>query len=185
MRAFWIAGALLFAGGVLGCSKTRNDSEEARKRNELVWAVALDAGSARALGVSSRPDILFEEGFSLISYDPPDDFHNHAFRWMGQNGHLRVRAHGPKPMKVGVFGWVNEKVIRAKPVMSLLVNGKLIATTGAVEDGHFQLEAVVDPELMPTSWNDVNVTASAVGFHWADPPNLRVIVVYRFDWHEA
>lgn len=173
---------------LVACGKPKSDpklEQEIRERDDFARAVVVDAGASRALKVASRTDALFEEGFSAISYDPPDDWHNHAFRWMGQNGHVRLKMHGDRTMKIKLGGWVNEKVIRAKPVISAYIDGQFIGTTGAVESGHFFLEADVPSALARgKDWVDLNITSNAVAYHWGDPPDLKVIVFYNLEWYE-
>ena len=80
---------------------------ESAQREAFVRS-ALDAGGAsRALGVASTYDIQFEEGFSILSYeldskDGHASFTNHAFRWMGQHAHVRLKSHGARPMRLTV-----------------------------------------------------------------------------------
>jgi hypothetical protein len=169
-----------------GCSRASADISETRTREAAGRAFAIDAGADRMIKVASRADVMFELGFSMISYDPPDDFHNHAFRWMGKNGHVRLHAHGDKNMRLMVGGWVNEKVIRSKPVISLYLDGMLVGTTGAIEGGHWRVERILTPDwFRGREWLNLNVLCNAIAWHWSDPPKLNVIVLYDFEWTEA
>ncbi len=170
------------------CAKANVSADMQREvdaREQLGRAVAVDAGASRALAVASRADVLFEEGFSNVEYDPPDDFRHHAFRWMGQRGHVRLKSHERRPMRLSVKGWLNEKVIRAKAVVTLYINGRRLGSSGAVEDGHWSLETVVPSSSQRTDgWLDLVVTVSAVAFHWSDAPTLRVVVVTGLEWRD-
>jgi hypothetical protein len=171
-----------------GCSRSDGADPHAAEiatREAFAKRALEDAHAGRALGVSSTSEIQFEEGFSILSYDPPDDFHNHAFRWMGQNAHIRLKSHGKRAMKLVVVGWTNEKVIRAKPVMNLFIDGQFIATTNEIRDGHYWIETVVPEWVFRRPWVDLIIRTNAVGFHWGDPPELKVALVYRFGWTEA
>ena len=58
-----------------GCT-SRDRSEVAREiadRERYAAAMLVDAGALSALHVSSSSNVRFEEGFSLIQFDPPDD----------------------------------------------------------------------------------------------------------------
>ncbi len=189
MKSALLGGAVLAAASLVwGCSSGRRKAEvkaETLAREAYAHAVAVDAGAGRMLPVASRTDVLFEEGFSNLSYDPPQDFRNSGFRWMGQRGHIRVRSHGDRPMRLKTFGWLHEKVIRAKGVVTIYVDGIRIADTGAVEKETWVLETVIPTDLLRgKEWLDVIITASAVSFHWAEPPALAVVALNSFEWTE-
>lgn len=171
------------------CAKERSPAvrEEVARRDAYAHALAVDAGIESSWRVSSRTEILFQEGFSLIEHDPPGDFRNNGFRWMGPRGRIRVKSHGDRPMRLRLHGWAHEKEIKARPVISVYVDGRLVADTGAVpEDGLWGIDVVVPAELLrDRDWVDVSIRASAVAYHWAEPPDLRVIVLGGVFWEEA
>src|SRR5262249_15937214 len=145
---------------------------------------AEDAGRAR--GVSSGSDVVFEEDFSKVLYDPPTSFRNHAFRWMGKNAHARLKSHGNRPMRMRALGWVDTKVLRTEPFLSAYVGGQHVFSTGPLEQGHFAVDVVVRAELLQTQqWVDLNLVLSSVAFHWAEPPQLTLAVLYEFHWEEV
>lgn len=187
MRRSFVIGLLLAGACALSCSANEPApvQVEIDARERFARAVALDAGSGRSLNVGSRADVLFEEGFSLVSYDPPDDFHNHAFRWMGPRGHLRLRSRGTHPMALEIVGYLNEKVIRSKAVVTAYLDGVPVAVAMAGEGGGWSINMVVPSErIRSTGWMDLFLTVSAVGFFWAEPPDLRVVVVSTVAWTE-
>jgi len=148
-------------------------------------AALADAGADRTFHVASNPDVQFEDGFSGITYDPPEDFHNHAFRWVGQNGHVHLRTHGDKAMHLIASGWINEKVIRSRPVVSAYLDGFFLGTSIPDDEGHWMVDTVVPSKFLRRSWVDLSIRTSAVAFHWAEPPELKVVVLYGFSWFEA
>ena len=154
-------------------------------RDGFAKAAAIDGGAGRALNVGSRSDVLFEDGFSLVSYDPPDDFRNHAFRWMGARGHVRLKSHGDTTMELELYGYLNEKVIRSKPAITIYVDGVRLFDTHVEEDGSWIIKTKIPAEwARNTRWMDLIITVSAVGFFWAEPPELRVVVVNKVRWAE-
>jgi hypothetical protein len=189
MRRFLSALVILAVAPIAACAKERPPAvrEEAARREALAHALAVDAGAASSWGVSSRSEVLFQEGFSIIEHDPPGSFRNPGFRWMGPRGRVRVKSHGDRPMRLRLHGWAHEKEIKARPVISVYVDGRLVADTGAVpEDGLWGIDTVVPAELLrDRAWVDVSIRASAVAYHWAEPPDLRVIVLGGFFWEEA
>lgn len=184
-RGGWL---LMVIVSPLGCSNVDSRSRVAREmevREAVGRAAAVDAGAGRSLLVASREDVRFEAGFSVVEYDPPDDFRNHAFRWMGQRGSVRLRGHRSAAMRLTVNGWLNEKVIRSKGVITSYLNGWRLATTGAVENGHWFIATTVPVELTQKSeWLDLTMEVSAVAYHWSDVPALRVVVVTKLLWEE-
>ena len=42
----------------------------------------------------------------------------------------------------------------------------------------------VRPEDLPREWVDLNIRLSSISWHWADPPDLMLALVYRFEWTE-
>lgn len=190
--------ALTFAALSSGCSRSDKlapYASEIAEREAFAKNVLVDAGASRALGVSSTAEIQFDEGFGILSFDPPGDLlpdggiaphlFNHAFRWMGQNATARLKTRGGKAMKLLVAGWAHHGVIQAKPVISAYIDGHYIDSVGPIEAGHYWLETVVPPSVMRREWVDLTLRTNAVGFHWSDVPELNVLNVYRFEWTEA
>ncbi len=185
-----ITATALALATCLGCS--RGDpgapvdpyADETARREAFIKHSMLEADAGRALGMSSTAEIQYEEGLSLLSYDPPDDFHAHAFRWMGQRAHIRLKTRGRRTMKIVMGGWIHEKVIRTHPVMSLYIDNELMKTSKPIDREHFEIEAIIPDWSMRRPWVDLQIRTSAVGFHWGDPPELRVIVLYKFEWSE-
>jgi hypothetical protein len=79
---------------------------------------------------------------------------------------------------------VNEKVIRAKPTMTLFLDGIRFYTVPAISD-HYLVDAIIPAKQLNREWVDLNIRLSAVAFHWSDPPTLMVALVYAFDWSEV
>lgn len=194
MRA--LLSALVAILIVSGCAKSkRNESMEREVAARTAYArqAAVENDAGRMLKVSSNEDAIFEEGFGAVQFDPPDDFHAHAFRYMSRISHVLLRTHPRlfggqlEPMRLRAMGWVNEKVVKTHPVISSYVDGILIGTTGIIDDnGHWRLDAVLNPDLFRgREWVNLVLECNAVGFHWSDAPALQVIVLYEFDWQAA
>ncbi|HVJ92073.1 MAG TPA: hypothetical protein VM580_19865 [Labilithrix sp.] len=182
--------AIAPALALLGCEKKPIPEEiatEIARREALAKRVLLEADAGRALGMSSRSDVVFEDGFSRLLFDPPDDYHNHAFRWMGTSSHARLRTHGDRRMKLRAVGWVDEKVLRTHPVLTAYIDGRVLGIpVPPIDNGFYWFEAEVPPDMLAgKEWVDLNMVLSSVAFHWHDPPNLAVAVVFRFDWEEV
>jgi hypothetical protein len=177
----------------VGCSRTKADpyAEEVRGREAFTKKTLFEADAGRALNVASTSEVQFDEGFGLLSYEKDrDDGHpsitNHAFRWMGQNAHIRLKTHGSHPMKLIMAGWVNRKVVQTSPVIDLYIDGIYVGSCNPVgESGHYWIETTVPDWALRRPWVNLVARVNAVGFHWEDPPRLMVVNVYRFSWTEA
>jgi hypothetical protein len=188
-----LAAAPLALAVGLGCSRSNVDphADEVREREAFAKQKVLEVDAGRALGVSSSSEIQFDEGFGILSYetDPGDghpSFWNHAFRWMGQNAHVRLKTRGSKPMKLLMVGWVHRKVVGTQPVLDIFVDGAYLGSSDPIGgEGHYWLEKTIPAWALRRPWVDLVVRVTAVGFHWSDPPDLKVINVYRFGWTEA
>src|SRR5579883_360641 len=83
-----------------GCSRKRTPLPEEQRRDAFVKEIVAREGTQAAYGVSSRPDLRFDWGFSVIEYDAaatararglsvdkPDEhpkvaIRSRAFRWV-------------------------------------------------------------------------------------------------------
>jgi hypothetical protein len=169
------------------CTKANDDDAKAEiaARAEYAKRMLIEEDAGRLLGVASSPDIMFEEGFSRVSYNPPDHWREHAFRWLGQNAHVRLRSHPGRAMRLHVQGWVNEEIVRTKAQISVFLDGEFLRAEGPFDNGHYWIEVDVPPSMLKRPWVDLNLRLNAVGFHWSDPPLLMVANVYNFSWTEV
>lgn len=185
MKGSRVAFALLLAAS---CAKPPRDEkleEEVKTREAYGRATVYAADAGRMLNVASTSKVIFAEDFSQILYDPPDTFRAHAFRWMGKQGHVRLRNEG-KPMKLVARGWIHEKMIKTWPVIDAYIDGAYVATSNAVEREHWNIETIVKPDLMQgREWVDLTLACNAIAFHWGEPPVLKVVVLYELSWTEA
>lgn len=177
---------------MLGCSKGNADPHAAERVEREAFAKRMleETDAGRAWRISSTHEVQFEEGFSPILYDPgkasgAGAIRDHAFRWMGQSAHVRLKTNGERPMRLHIVGWVNEDVIKAKPVMNLYVDGFLVEAGKPIEQGHFRIDIVVPAWALRRPWVNLVIRTNAVGYHWSDPPELSVANVSRFEWTEV
>jgi hypothetical protein len=187
-----VTGAL-FAVSHVGCSKRVEDpaiAEEVARREAFARKLltTADGGNAPALRVTSSSDVHFEEGFSTIVFDPPDNAFNHAFRWMGKRGHVRLRPKPGRAMHLRVGGWMNEKFLHERGHMTAYIDGQSILPLPVPTDekGIYVVDTIVEPGVFHgREWVDLEVVPSSVAFHWSDPPELKMIVVFDFVWKPA
>ena len=161
-------------------------ADERARRDQFVRTTAEREGATGSLRLTSSANVRFETGFSIIQYDPPGDYHNHAFRYLGQHSVVRLRTRGAKPMKLEIHGWVNCKLIRSKPSLAAYVDGRAISDVAVGDDGLFMLGGVIGPDVTAGKpWVDLTIDISSVGWHWGDPPTLMVALISDLDWAEA
>lgn len=193
-RRYFVASlfALWIPLVVGACSRKRTmPSAEALARERYAATMFEDIDAGRAWGVSSKADVQFDEGFSTVMFDPPNQdprpaFYNHAFRWIGQHAHARLRVHEQKKMKITVGGWTNEFVLRTHPVVELFIDGFFLAASGVLgTNGLYYIEQEVPEWMLRREWVDLVIKTNSVAFHWADPPNLQSVLVYRLGWSEV
>lgn len=186
-RAFAAVGSVALVGALLGACRQRHDEQldrELAEREAYAKRILLENDAGRLLGVSSTSEIVFEEGFGPVTYLPPDSFRNHASRWIGQNAHVRLKAHPGKAMRIHVQGWLNEGVLRTRPQLSFFLDGVLLASRGPLEGAHYWIDVDVPADAQRRPWLDLNIRVNAVGYHWSDPPQLTVADIYNFGWTE-
>jgi hypothetical protein len=186
------ASLMLAPTALLACKKHQSEEmkQESILRDELKAKYLGEVDASRAVGVSSRWDVNFEDGFGKILYDPKEDFRNHAFRWMGPNSHMRIRRHGDKRMAIKVSGWIHLKMVRTFPVLTVFINGQPIGFTEPITDktdGHYVLTAQIDDVglFQGQEWADLNLVLNGAQYHWLDPPLLNIAIVYKFEYDEV
>jgi hypothetical protein len=185
--------SVIAAAGLLGllplsaCGRPRTDDvgeEVARRERFARNLLVVDGGPAPALRVGSSTEVHFEEGFTPVQFDPVDDAKGHAFRWMGKRGHVRVHTQGNEPMHLRIAGWMNEKGLHMRPTAMAFIDGQGVGyPVPADENGIFVIDFTVEPSLFHGKrWVDLDIVPSSVAYHWADPPELKMVVVFDFVW---
>ncbi|MCL2779835.1 MAG: hypothetical protein FWD73_17730 [Polyangiaceae bacterium] len=170
----------------LGCSQKPDVSEEIRLREEYAALEAKRAGATEAYRLQSTSEVIFADGFSNIEFDPPGDFRNHAFRYIGQGAHARLRSHGDKPMFLHIFGWLNRKLMQTRPFVSATIDGQYIGQQMQIgDDGLFWIDAVLSPQMLKHSdWVDLHIVLSSVQFYALEVPALKIGVLLDLVWSE-
>jgi hypothetical protein len=188
---FALCMGLSALSSLVGCAKGPSEAEtneEISRREKYVKSLlVVDGGPAPATRVGSTTEVHFEEGFTGVQFDPPDDARSHAFRWMGQRGHVRVRTRGRQPMHLRVAGWLHEKVLHQRGTVAAYLNGQITGPAFPTDEkGIFVIDETLDPALFhDEEWVDLHIMPSSVVFHWADPPDLKVVVIFDFQWEPA
>jgi hypothetical protein len=168
-------------------------ADEIARREAFADALLADAG-ANAGKIRSSEEVRFEDGFSPIQLEPYEKFDGHAYRWIGKRAHLRLRTK-QEPMELRVVGWVNLQVVHTRPNVKVYIEGMYRWRGGwpredrprpvVVDDkGFFVAEIPFLPGWAPPdkTWIDATIEVSSVGFHWLEPPELRVAHVFELEW---
>lgn len=180
-----VLGALPFVLG--GCSKKEPSAEVAREmaqREAFAHELVIDAGASRAWFMSSRSDVLFEEGFSALTFDPDRDMKGHPFRWMGANNHVRLKGHGGHAMRLFVHGWTDYNAIKTHPIVSIYIDGRHFGSVQVTEDNLWGITTIVPADVLTRPWVDLTISLSSIAFHWLDAPYLKVAVLNGLEWTE-
>jgi hypothetical protein len=184
MRSFAVLG-LCASALATSCRDKPVDpavTAEIAARGEFAKRLLLEEDAGTLLGISSSPDIMFEEGFSQILYDPQRQWRAHPFRWIGQNAHVRLRPHPGKAMRLHIQGWASANELRTKPQVALYIDGERLKLDEPVEHEHFWIDVDVPPQMLRREWVDLNIRLNTVAWHWDDPPMLAVANIYNFTW---
>jgi hypothetical protein len=104
---------------------------------------------------------------------------------MGQNCHVRLKSHGNRTMKLAFHGWADPHALKTRPVVSAYIDGRLFGATQALDTGLWGIESIVPGDVLGSRWVDLNITVSAVGFHWEDPPKLKTVLMNGLSWTEV
>lgn len=175
MRRLFLTLATLALGA---CKRDPRVGEEIERREAFARSVLIDGGGAAALGVGNSVNIHFVDGFSKVEFDPAEDWRGRAFRHVGKRGRVRLRV-GDEPMHLRVGGWANEKVIHTRPSVSMYLDNVPISSGLVDEKGVFGFDGDLDPALTRgKEWVYLDIMPSSVGWHWSEPPELKVVVVY-------
>lgn len=156
--------------------------EERTAREAFLKALAEREGTQEAYGLTSREDVRFEEGFSPLEFDPPGDVRKHAFRWVGQKAHVRLKSHGDKPSHLLIGGWSDQKNLMTHATLRVTINGHILASNVAATDGGIGADLTVDPSTLEgREWSDLYIEVTTLYYDW-EPKNYRAILISKLTW---
>jgi hypothetical protein len=172
------------------------DGDEDRRRAAYVRGVADREGLRDAWSLTTRDDVLFEDGLTGLTFldgsadDPTwwDVLHpgpvpavrGTPARWLYRRAHVRVR--GDRPMDLHLHGKVNLGVAYARPRIDVTLDGDLLASVTADASGSFSAEAQVSPERLAGGWHDIYIVFGSIGEPQKDVRDLRTARLEAFDW---
>ncbi len=156
--------------------------EERTARDTFLKSLAEREGTQEAYGLTSREDVRFEEGFSPLEFDPPGDVRKHAFRWVGQKAHVRLKSHGDKPSHLLIGGWSDQKNLMTHATLRVTINGHILASNVATTDGGIGADLTVDASTLEgREWSDLYLEVTTLYYDW-EPKNYRAILISKLTW---
>jgi hypothetical protein len=178
---------------LVACGGPKPGAErESRARDEFIRRLAEREGVADAWTLTSRTDVLFEDGFAVTQFYHPgaelDWFEvcggcfpvrGVPVRWMNRRAHLRLR--GTSDMHLVATGKVDTKAIFTRPRIELTIDGRTLASAVVGADGSFELDVTV-PAALLDGWTDAYVMFTSVSEPWREPGDLRVAGLHRLLW---
>ena len=179
MRA--VAFAALAA--LAACGSEAPVNEETRLREAFLRRLAEQEGLRDVWLLTSRSDLVFEDGFSLPMLTTLEDrrwtdvnlsqssVRGVPVRWMTASGHLRVRGRGD--MHLRVWGHIHVLAISTRPRVTVTFDGLELSSRLVEPDGSFAFETVI-PGTWLDGWSDVYVNLSSMHEPWKTARDSRI-----------
>jgi hypothetical protein len=171
-------------------------SDEPIARVEFLRQLSERLGVPDAWSLLDRHDVRFEDGFSPIAFENPDDhiiewyetcsgcvpMRGQPVRWINRRAHLRVR--GDQDMRLVLDGRIAVKTIYTRPRVEVMIDGRDLGSWVVEADGWFHLEATVAAAALD-GWTDLYITVSSVSEPWREPGDLRAAELDVVRWEPA
>jgi hypothetical protein len=168
------------------------DTEQAR-RGAFVRRLAERESLLPEWGLSSRPEVLFEDGMPGITYEVPADarwtdyvpadaapVRGAPSRWMRRRTHLRVR--GGRDMHLVLRGHVNLKAVFTHPHLEVSLAGEPLGDVVPDHQGAFVLDVVVPREQLGDGWCDLYAIFDSIGDSMRDVYDLKIARLEAVVW---
>jgi hypothetical protein len=192
-RAVCVAAAIA-AGAVAGCgSPSAAVERESAARDAFIRRLAEKEGMQDAWSLITRNDVRFEDGFSVLVFERPNDFNlewysvcegcvpvrGTGIKWMNRRAHLRLR--GTTDMRLELEGRVAVDTVFTRPRVGVTVDGTVLDSVVVAPDGRFRFSGVV-PASALDGWVDAYITISSVSEPWREPGDLRAAALEHLRW---
>jgi hypothetical protein len=167
------------------------NASEPERREAFVRRLAKREHLEREWALSSRRDLVFEDGLSNETYaQPADDAHWYDFfvrdpnptrgqpiRWLSRRAHLRVRGEGG--MHLVMRGRINTSLVFTRPRFDVSLDGELLGSFTTDEGGAFAIDLDV---AASSSWGDLYIVMSSAGQAERDVKDLRLARLEEVQW---
>ena len=170
-------------------------ADESLRRDDYVRKLAVHEGLFGEWRLSSRSDIVIEDGLNGITYLDPaalaDPHWNDAYdrahepttgtpvKWMQRRVHWRVK--GDRAMHLMLRGHVNLNALYSRPRLDVSLDGELIASTVVDLRGNYIVDVVVPVELLD-GWCDLYAVWNTIGQPEKDVKDLRIARLEELVW---
>jgi hypothetical protein len=182
---------VLDLGTTHGRSPALDPKEEPQRRAAFVHALAMREHFEREWALTTRHDLVFEDGMSGLTfaqgdadarwYDyvahEPEPTHGTPVRWLGRRAHFRVKA--DREMHLVMRGKVNTDLVYSHPRLDVALEGELISSVEVADDGRFAIDVAVPPQ---SGWADLYIVFDTIGDPAADVRDLRVARLEEVTW---
>lgn len=153
-------------------------ADEDGDRERFVKALAAREGLTGEWLLTSRGDLVFEDGWSALDRLEPEP--TVPVRWIGTTAHARLRGRGAD-MHLRIWGRVDRGALATRPRVTLVVDGIEIGSRLVADDGAFTLETVI-PASWVADWTDLYLSLSSVGEPLREPAKVRAARVEGVLW---
>lgn len=180
-------------------STTPWTGDEPARRSAFVHDLAEREGLLATWALTSRADLHFLDGIAPIEYvadrqtadDAADDTAQDGYgpmrgtplRPLYRRAHLRVR--GTTNMHLVLRAAVNLETTFTRPRLDVSLDGELIGSAVADEQGHYGIDVVVPRERLTGSWQDLYLVFGSIVEPSKDVRELRVSRLEAVEWSPA
>lgn len=178
------------------CHRDRPLGEEGRLREAYVKKLVARENVADLWLLSSREDVILDEGLSSLEMDDNDLTNDDTWfmlpkgppakrgigrRWMGRRIRIQVHGDGSTDMRLELRGHANLRRLYNRPRIAMTFDGNEIHSALVEPDGSFTIKATI-PRASQNGWSDVYVILSSIHEPVVAPEVLRVAQLEAVVW---
>lgn len=181
---------------LVACGHATEPGEESRAREAYVRSLLEREGLLDLWQLSSRGDVIFDEGLSQLEVDEDSKDEHHAWyevapvehrphgvarRWMGQRVRILVHGDGTADMRLELRGRANLYRLFNRPRISVSFDGAELYSAAVEPDGRFTIQIDVARGALH-GWSDVYVVLGSIHEPVRAPEVLQIAQLEAVSW---
>ena len=171
--------------------------DERALRTRWMRELAARENLSDAFSLSSRDDVVFADGvanlewvdagvddpgwYAIARADAPKVLRGKPIRGLFRRAHIRVR--GTQDMRLVMQLAVGRKTIFTRPRLDVSLDGELIASAVATENGRYTIDVIVPAARLSGGWHDLYLLFSSVAEPDKETRDLRNTRLESFEWN--